>query len=123
MPAKAERITFTPTLTTLALLKRFSAATGQSISGCTREMMQTLDPHLSMLVDVLEKARSLNEGARDAALAAAADAQTILGPLLEEAQSVMLKISKAMDEPTLPLGAEPPSSNTGVTISSQAVAA
>lgn len=119
MPAKSPRITFTPTPATYELLKRFSAATGQSISGCTREMLETLDEHLLMLVGVLEKVRSLNNGAREAAESAAADAEAILGPLLEQAESVMCRLVQVIDEPTLPLDPEPPSSNTGVTISPQ----
>lgn len=116
MPAKQPRITFTPTPESFALLKRMSRATGQPISGCARDMMATLEDHLDMLVHVLERARGLSQGAREAALAAATDAEIAMRPLLDEAEALMFKMVTALEEPPLPLlDARPPSSNTGVT--------
>lgn len=116
MSAASPRITFTPTPETHRLLSRLSAATGAPMSACTRDMLETLTDHLRMLVMVLEKARGLNDGAREAAHAASIDAQAIMEPLLQEAARVMLKLATAMDEPPLPLeDGKPPSSNTGAT--------
>jgi hypothetical protein len=113
MPATSPRITFTPSPGTYELLARLSKATGAPLSACTRDMLDTLQDHLGMLVLVLEKARDLNDSARDAAHAAATEANLVMGPLLEEAARVMLKLATAIDEPGLPL--QPPTSNTGVT--------
>lgn len=115
MPAKSPRIFFTPTRRSYELLSRMHRTTGQPLSACAREMMETLEDHLAMLVHVLEQAKALNNGARQAAAAAAEEAAVAMHPLLEEAARVMLKMAKAMDEPTLPLDALPPTSNTGAT--------
>lgn len=117
MSAISPRITFTPDSDTYALLVRLSKASGAPLSACTRDMLSTLKDHLAMLVMVLEKAKVLNEGAKEAAQAAAADAEAVMTPLLEEAARVMRKLVTALDEPRLPLdAAQPPASNTGATL-------
>lgn len=116
MAGKSPRIFFTPTARSYELLQRMHRTTGQPLSACAREMLETLEDHLAMLVHVLEKAKALNIGAMQAAAAAAEDAAEAMSPLLEEAARIMVKMATALDEPPLPLDApRPPSSNTGAT--------
>lgn len=123
MPAALPRITFTPSPTTHALLVRLSKATGAPLSACTRDMLETLNDHLRMLVMVLERTRGLNQSAVDAVQAAAEESALVMEPLLAEAARLMVRMATAMDEPALPLGSiEPPSSNTGVTGTARAKA-
>ena len=116
MPAKSPRLTFTPTAKSHALLTRLAAVSRSPASTVCRDMLETLEDHLEMLVLVSEQVAHLNEGARQAAHEAAGEAKRQLSPLMEEAARIMLKMATAIDEPSLPLGeAPPPSSNTGVT--------
>jgi hypothetical protein len=111
---------FTPAPETRALLQRFSAATRQPTSSIVRELLQSVGPHLEMMVDLLERTSQLNDEVREAANAAAQHAGEALIPLLQEANRAMTNLQRIVDEPGLPLSAlKPPSSNTGATSSQQ----
>lgn len=117
MPAKASRITFTPAPETFELLTLISNTTGQPLSAVCRDCMGTLTDHLRMLSKVVTKVKDLQNGSRMAAMQAAATAESELGPILEEASRIMLKMVMAVDEIELPFGDDqPPSSNTGATL-------
>lgn len=119
MPAKRQRLTFMPSAETLSAIERIAVATKQPVSSIVAESMDLLTAHLTNLAAVLEEAHALSADAKAVIFAAAEGAADQLRPHMLEARRVMADLSRSIDDAVSASDAEPPSSNTGVTLADE----
>lgn len=117
MPTKQTRLTFTPDPATLAVIQRIVRVTRQPASSIVAESMGLLTEHLANLAEVLEHANTLSAEAKSVMAAAADSAADQVRPHVLEARRVMGELQRSIQDRIE--GSEPPSSNTGVTLSDE----